>query len=223
MPEGAGIISAYGIADDYHIIVKALLKKLAAELQQHTQCKHKILVDSPNLDERALAVKAGLGFFGRNGLVISPEYGSRFCIGLLLMDIPLENWGHKAGQQRSTSAVCPPNCRKCIDACPNGALLEKGGLNAAGCISYLTQKDNLTPEEAVKIGSHLYGCDICQNVCPFNQPQPTIWASPEAWLSMTDEDFIGTYGHTAMLWRGPALLRRNAEIVIVNCGKQKTP
>jgi len=218
MPKGAGVISAYGIADDYHTIIKALLKKLATEMQQHTDFKYKIYVDSPNLDERALAVKAGLGFLGRNGLVIS-KYGSRFNIGLLLTDIPIERLSPHLGREMKTiqsDSGCPPSCRKCIDACPGDALSIMDGINSARCISYLTQKDGLTPEEAAQIGYHLYGCDICQDVCPLNQPQPTAWAVPEDWISMTDEAFANTYGHTAMLWRGAALLRRNAKIVMAN-------
>jgi len=217
MPEDAGSLSVLGVADDYHIVVKTLLTKLVTELRIHINFKYKILVDSPTLDERALAVRAGLGFFGRNGLVFSPEYGSRFNIGLLLTDINIANLCNSQdieyipqADDDEKSHACD-NCNNCINACPTGALSESAGLDASRCISYLTQKENLTAEEAVLMGRHLYGCDICQNVCPMNGRQPTAWANPEDWLSMTDTDFANTYGHTAMLWRGVALLKRNAK------------
>jgi len=210
MPEGAGILSVLGATEDYHIVVKALLTRLVEELQVHTNFRYKILVDSPTLDERALAVRAGLGFLGRNGLVISPEYGSRFNIGLLLTDIDILSLG------KPQNVGCPSSCLSCINACPTGALSESDSSDASRCISYLTQKDNLTQEEAILMGNHLYGCDLCQDVCPFNHPQPKAWANPGDWLSMSDDDFTNTYGHTAMLWRGTALLRRNAKLTIEN-------
>jgi len=233
VPEGAGILSVLGVAGDYHIVVKTLLKKLVAELQLHTNFMYKILVDSPTLDERALAVRAGLGFIGLNGLVISREYGSRFNIGVLLTDLPLAQPSAASSSKEGLTYpapcfekerperpavhthanACPPNCQNCITACPSRALSKLGGLDAARCISYLTQKDNLTPEEAALMSGHLYGCDICQNVCPMNRPQPTLWANPQDWLSMSDAEFAKAYGHTAMLWRGVALLRRNAGYV----------
>jgi len=249
VPEGAGVLSLLGVVEDYHVTVKALLKKLVDKLHVHVSFTHKILVDSPTLDERALAVRAGLGFIGRNGLVISPEYGSRFNIGVLLTDLPLAQppalWatpfqgrglsmqtpypeaelsdkqsplpGKGAGGETWVHTnTCPPNCQKCIDACPSRALSASGSPDPSRCISYLTQKDNLTPDEAMLIGRHLYGCDICQNVCPFNLSAPTPWANPDNWLSMSDADFTKAYGHTAMLWRGTALLRRNAAIVKEN-------
>ena len=242
MPGGAGVLSVLGVNPDYHVAVRALLKRLADELQKHTDFKYKILVDSSTLDERALAVRAGLGFLGRNGLVISREYGSRFNIGLLLTDIPWDRGTDSVSTPPldSCSLVCAPldmdvllspliendsniklvteepspchNCRKCISACPSGALSDSGEYNAARCISYLTQKDDLTPEEAALMGRHLYGCDVCQNACPFNRPQPPPWAMSEDWLTMSDDDFVNAYGHTAMLWRGVELLRRNARV-----------
>ena len=217
MPEDAGILSVLGVAQDYHVVVKALLKKLVDELRVHTNFMYKILVDSPTLDERALAVRAGLGFIGRNGLVISPEYGSRFNIGVLLTDIEYgKDTKGRMPPLHVVTASCPPNCRKCITACPSKALSESSGLDATRCISYLTQKDNLTSEEAALMGRHLYGCDICQNVCPLNHAVPTAWANPNDWLCMSDADFTKAYGHTAMLWRGPDILRRNAQAVIRN-------
>lgn len=223
MPEGAGIISMLGVTEDYHTTVKTLLKKLAQELQQHTKFMYKILVDSPTLDERALAVKAGLGFIGQSGLVISKKYGSRFNIGLLLTDIPISDVAFDLAcndsGQLSPNLCCPTNCHKCIKACPTKALSDASGptrYNVANCISYLTQKDDLTQEEATKLGRHLYGCDICQDVCPHNPTQPTAWARPEDWLNMTDDEFAATYPDTPIMWRGTALLRRNAKAVIAN-------
>jgi len=215
MPEGAGVLSVLGVAPDYHIIVKALLKKLVGELQQHTKhnLAYKILVDSPTLDERALAVRAGLGFIGRNGLVIAPEYGSRFNIGVLLTDMAVASLsGSDLEGDTSTPpvAACPSGCRNCIAACPTGAISESGMFDVSRCISYITQKDSITPDEAALLGRQLYGCDICQDACPLNPPQPTAWANPGEWLAMSDEDFMEVYGHTAMLWRGAMLLRRNA-------------
>ena len=215
MPEGAGILSAMGAVQDYHVVIKALLKRLADELQQHTNFTCKILVDSPNLDERAVAVRAGMGFLGRNGLVISPEYGSRFNIGLLLTDIPFTNYEQASCVNHARPGFkCSPKCRRCINACPTGALSYPEGYDVTRCISYLTQKDDLTQEEAALMGRHLYGCDVCQNACPFNRPQPQAWAMPEGWLSMSDAEFAKTYGHTTILWRGTALLRRNAKAMI---------
>jgi len=207
MPEGAGFISVLGTANDYHNIVRGKLKRLA-ELMPGG--KHKILVDSGTLDERALAVKAGLGYIGLSGLVISKEYGSRFNIGVMLTTLELP------ASKSSKPENCPPDCRKCIDACPTKALHP---FDATRCISYLTQKDELTLEEAALIGRHMYGCDICQDACPKNHPQNPGWAMPKVWLSMTNAEFAEAYGHTAMLWRGANLLRRNAKIVERNLSK----
>jgi len=216
MPEGAGIISALGITEDYHIRVRALINKLLTILQRCGDFKHKILIDSPALDERALAVKAGLGYIGRNGLVISPKFGSRFNIGLLLTDIPLA----EPQEKNKVSQSCLPSCNKCVKACPSGALAER--FDVESCISYLTQKNEVTPEEEAKIGRHLYGCDICQDVCPKNKPQPIAWAVPEDWLNISDEEFAHKYGNTPISWRNAAHLRRNARIVIANRYSERT-
>lgn len=222
-PKSVGVLSVLGATTDYHPIIKALLKKLIDELKNTYNFSYKILVDSGTLDERQLAIKAGLGFIGNNGLVISSEYGSRFNIGILLTDIPLKKF-YPTSDNNPTSckipiACCPHNCNKCITACPTNALTGSGGINASRCISYLTQKDDLTIEDATLIGNHLYGCDICQDICPFNNPQPVACADPKCWLAMSDADFASVYGHTAMLWRGAALLRRNAKIVLQNSYK----
>jgi len=205
-------LSSLGVNDDYHIRVKGLLRELVKESKTQGDFKYKILVDSPGLDERALAHRAGLGFFGRNGLIISQKFGSRFNIGCLLTDIKLP----EDHPPVSPAFHCPPDCDLCIKACPTGAL-GSGNLLAHRCISYLTQKDKLSPEEEKLLGNQLYGCDICQDICPFNahMPKQAICVNPQEWLAMSDEDFQKDYGHTAMLWRGAEILRRNARIALI--------
>ena len=206
-----GVLSSLALHEDYHIRVKSLLRKLADEMKLwYGSFRYKILADSPTLEERILAYRAGIGFFGRNGLIISQKFGSRFNIGCMLTDIPKISFINE-----TTLPECPPNCRKCTDACPTNALCGEY-LDARKCISYLTQKDILSPEEESLMGKHLYGCDICMDACPFNSPQPVIYANPEEWINMSDEDFKREYGKTAMMWRGADILRRNARVVLSN-------
>ncbi|MCL2216966.1 MAG: DUF1730 domain-containing protein [Defluviitaleaceae bacterium] len=206
-------LSSLGTDEDYHPRVKNLLKLLAEELKSHFgEFRYKILVDSPGLDERALAHRAGLGFFGRNGLIISREFGSRFNIGCMLTDIPLKNL-RVENEENPPESECPPGCRRCLEACPGGAL-KHGQLEASRCVSYLTQKKELTPPESalIKTSNQLYGCDICQDVCPFNAPHEPVFVNPKDWLDKTTEDLQKEYGHTAMLWLSTELPRRNAQI-----------
>jgi len=210
-------VSSMAWLPDYHPSVRAILQTLASELQRMYTFKYKILVDSPGLDERALAVRAGLGFYGRHGLVVSQRYGTRFNIGCLLTDIP---FAPSATQHIQPVANCHQlkscdACNRCVRACPTQALpTQPGGtLNAARCISYLTQKENLTPDEAALLGNQLYGCDICQQACPHNTPWQKKYVNPADWLSKSDEDFQREYGHTTMMWRGAIILRRNAKII----------
>ncbi|MCL2456703.1 MAG: hypothetical protein FWD19_04060 [Defluviitaleaceae bacterium] len=250
-----GIASASLIFDnDYHVRVKNLLRELFRELcaargdddlpAPHNQNRenallgatkkrgdfnHKILVDSPGLDERSLARRAGLGFFGRNGLIISKKFGSRFNIGCLLCDAEIPEFAEK---HEDFPDACPRDCDLCIAACPTNALAD-GKFNIARCLSYLTQKDALSPDEEklITLGGQIYGCEICQNACIFNSTRArektdlrsTVLReskqslsreiTPQDWLLMSDEDFKNTYGHTAILWRGVEILRRNARIL----------
>ena len=207
--ENTAQLSSLGTTEDYHTIVKTQLRKLKEELPPQT--KSKILVDSPTLDERAFAHRAGIGFFGRNGLLISPKFGSRFNVGLLLTSIPFTP--AEQTQQNTPAQSCPPNCKLCITTCPTNAL-KSNGLDVSRCISYLTQKDDLTTEEKLQLNNQLYGCDICQDICPFNQPQEKHHINPKEWLTINDETFTKKYGTTAMLWRGTKILRRNAQAAI---------
>jgi len=200
---GVAQLSSLGTSPDYHPIVRAILRELVNELKQHYDFKYKILVDSPSLDERAFALRAGLGFFGRNGLVISQKFGSRFNIGLIVHDIKCLEF-----QNLPLQEACPPHCRLCINVCPS----------PASCISYLTQKKELSADEEILLArsNQLYGCDVCQNVCPFNTESETNFVNPRIWLSMDDDAFAEKYSHTAMLWQGTSILRRNAQIVLTS-------
>ncbi len=241
------VLSSLGVNEDYHKKIKSVLRELVSALQEKIPFKYKILADSATLDERALAVRAGLGFFGRNRTVISKEFGSFFNIGCLLTDIPVEilNGGdltrtveseqddtlnNCGSNQRVESEQydtlntnphhCPPDCFRCVNACPGGAITFDGNFHPQKCASYLTQKEGELTEAEIKIiGRNLYGCDICREVCPFNSHMPRTAASgvnPGEWLAMPDGELSQIYSHTAMAWRGAEILKRNAGAVISN-------
>jgi epoxyqueuosine reductase QueG len=204
-------LSSLGANEDYHIRVKKILRELVRELKIFGDFKYKILVDSPGLDERALAHRAGLGFFGRNKLIISEKFGTRFNIGCLLTNMHLpENFFQK-------KISCPPDCDLCIKNCPNNALSHEK-FHAERCISYLTQKEELSPTEMKMLHGQHFGCDICQDVCPFNGHilRQSVGVNPQEWREMSDDDFREKYGHTSMLWRGAEILRRNAKINLLD-------
>jgi len=230
-----GNLSVLGFTSDYHNSLKYKLRGLVSELLQYDTFRYKILADTGALDERAVAVRAGLGFYGRHGMVISKKFGSRFYIGCIVTDIPWE--GTKSEEPKKG---CPPNCSKCLDACPSKALslnnfrphpnnhnvhkLGYGLFDNNLCLSHFTQKDNLSYSDMQLMGFQLYGCDICQSVCPFNSkplediqtPSLPPSTSPESWLDYNEEDFSTKLGHTTMLWRGSDILRRNALVVMAN-------
>ena len=259
-------LSSLGVCEDYHKNVRCILQALANELAKtHGTFEYKILVDSPALCERSLAVRAGLGYFGKNGLLILPEFGSRFNIGIMLADVPFNAacsslWlrqettpnacalrevrsseGFASGLRQETNPfanalrakrggvgflplgltelaiadydvlACPQECDLCIRACPNGAISEGKPLDVGKCISYLSQKDILSTEEEKLLHGQLYGCDICQNVCPKNTALETSYVSPSSILNQSDTQINEKFGHTAMNWK-INLLKRNALI-----------
>ena len=215
-PSAISNLSSLGYGTDYHFTLTRILKKLA----QYLNCNNVIMVDSGPLAERAFAVKAGLGFWGRNGMVISPKLGSFFNIGLMIVDIVLIPT--PALSTNRLKSACPEDCRKCIDACPNGAI-KAYSVDSMTCASYITQKKGgLTEAEMAAMGTQLYGCDFCQVCCPMNKVSSTAKTSqldqedPEAILAMDEAAFKMRFGHTAMAWRGLKHLQRNAKIVLGN-------
>ncbi len=163
-PHSAGI-SRYAWGDDYHSILRQGLESLAASINALAPCEYKICVDTAPLLERSYARDAGLGWIGKNTCLINQYSGSWFFLGELLVSLDLEP--DAAPEPRCGT------CTRCIDACPTQAIVEAENgyeLDARLCISYLTieLKGPIPEELQTGIGTHVFGCDICQDVCPWN-------------------------------------------------------
>lgn len=154
-------IARYALGRDYHKVIRGKLRKLQTTLGSG---QHRICVDSAPILEREFAHRAGLGWFGKNTLLIDSRRGSWFLIGLMLTTLEIE-------PDEPAIGGCG-TCGACIEACPTGAIVQVGdhwGVDGTSCISYLTIEK---PEEAdERIGEWTFGCDICQEVCPFNRPR----------------------------------------------------
>lgn len=158
----------------------------------------------------------------RNGLFYSRKFGSRCYIGLILSDRPVDFYGLAARRDNEDTWFdrCL-TCRACQIFCPGGAITERG-MNSYRCVSYLTQKkEDLTDSEAAALDRQIYGCDVCQKVCPLNPGVPTGYetgteVSLEELLAMSNKQFRMKYQRTAAGWRGKKQLQKNAEIVLNN-------
>ena len=218
-------VAQYARSEDYHSVLARRLARLAAAIRDtgpgvHTRC----YVDAGPVPERDLAQRAGLGWIGKNMMLIRPRIGSFTFIGVVLTDAPL------APDLPFEADRCG-SCRRCLDACPTGAFLEPHLMDARRCISYLTieHRGDFTEPEQRMVGDWLFGCDVCQDVCPWNvtfarpttDPQfatrPDL-ASPT--LASLDElsavDFERRYGTTPFARPGHGGLRRNAAAVRAN-------
>jgi epoxyqueuosine reductase len=163
--ESAGKIARYALGRDYHKVLRSKLNRLGREVQrENPESKVRACVDSAPILDRAYASLAGLGWFGKNTMLIDSKRGSWFFIGLLLTTVPYETDELSVGGCGT--------CRKCIDACPTGAIKLLGGkyqVDSRSCISYQTIENK--GDLSVDTHGWAFGCDICQEVCPFNQPR----------------------------------------------------
>ena len=174
-------ISKYALGKDYHFVIKEKLRKLQAAIEEVTGPlpNARAFTDSAPILDRAWAAKSGLGFIGKHSCLIHPRKGSWFFIGHLFLDVEVPAHQQKVNEYCGT-------CRRCIDACPTGAITEAHRLDARRCISYLTieYRGELPKELQSKFRDYIFGCDICQDVCPWNR-----FAKPhnEPLFAMMDE------------------------------------
>lgn len=172
-----GVISCYAWGTDYHKIIEKKLKQLSKWLMEFGGGKARLYVDHGAVQERDLATRAGLGFTGKHTLLIHPRYGSGMFLGEILSTLPLPP------DEAPNMPDCG-SCTRCLDACPTDAFVGPYTLDARKCISYLTieLKGSIPLELRKGIGNRIYGCDICQQVCPWTHfaggGDSPLWGSP---------------------------------------------
>lgn len=220
--EHEGNLSRYARGADYHVAVRRRLSIAAQRLRAaHPEAGCAILVDDSPLPEVLACALAGVGLVGTNGLLIVPPYGSYVFLGTLLTDLTLPETGP------AVLTRCA-DCGACVRACPAGAVSSGGvpGVDGTRCLSALTQKSGpLSPEEEELIRRHpfIWGCDICQEVCPYNagaaltplaefREERIFRLEEETLKGLSRRAFMKKYPDRAFTWRGPAPLLRNLRI-----------
>ena len=212
-------------AEDYHRFLHARLEALGRWLQQQVAgAAVQVHVDTgPPLD-RAVAVRAGLGWYGKHAQLITREFASWVFLGELLTDVALR-------PDRPVSGTCG-RCERCLIACPTGAIVSPGVIDSARCLSSLTQLKGFLPREYRRaLGLRVFGCDDCLDACPHNvrakptldpglQPNPEVGGLPNLvqLLHMTRGQFQRWFARGAAGWRGKTVLQRNAVVALGNTG-----
>ena len=212
-------LAKYAYGEDYHDVVKSVLREMVSELLEEIgDFGFRIFVDSAPVMEKAWARKSGLGWIGKNSLLISKR-GSFFVLSEIICDLDLE-------PDYPTTDHCG-SCRKCIDVCPTGAIVSDKIINGSKCISYLTieLKDEIPSAFEDKLEDWMFGCDICQDVCPWNRfslPHNQPRFSPNhhlqnadkiEWEEITQELFSEIFRKSAVKRAKLAGLKRNIEFI----------
>ncbi len=216
---------------DYHDVLRSRLRKLTTQLSLRCpESRNRIVVDTAPLLEREFAQLAGLGWFGKNTMLINRRIGSWFVLGFVLTTLELQY------DRPSEHNFCG-SCTRCLDACPTNAFPEPGVLDARKCISYWTieARTQPVPENlSAQFGGWVFGCDVCQEVCPWNRFAP-LQAIPELqsrsattelgvldWLSMTDSEFQARFHGTPLERTGRTTMVRNVILAAGNLGLKET-
>lgn len=213
-------LAKYAYGEDYHDVVKSVLREMVSELLEEIgDFGFRIFVDSAPVMEKAWARKSGLGWIGKNSLLISKKRGSFFVLSEIICDLDLE-------PDYPTTDHCG-SCRKCIDVCPTGAIVSDKIINGSKCISYLTieLKDEIPSAFEDKLEDWMFGCDICQDVCPWNRfslPHNQPRFSPNhhlqnadkiEWEEITQELFSEIFRKSAVKRAKLAGLKRNIDFI----------
>ncbi len=224
-------VAQYAWSSDYHDVLGDRLEQLASAIREIVpEATTRCYVDAGPVPERELAQLAGLGWIGKNMMLIHPELGSFTFIGVVLTDAELE-------ADLPFEADRCGTCRRCLDACPTNAFVGPRDLDARACISYLTieHRGEFSDTQRTQVGDWLFGCDICQDVCPWNVsfarattdpgfvPRPEIAAPDAHSLSVvSDDQFDRHYGDTPFSRPGRNAMRRNAAAVLGNSAPRVT-
>ncbi|MBN2604933.1 MAG: tRNA epoxyqueuosine(34) reductase QueG [Bacilli bacterium] len=217
MGKGYGILSRYSYQLDYHIVFRLKLEKMEKKLQK-LGLKTASSVDVSPLNERMAASLSNMGYIGKNQFLIHHKYGSYLYLATMLID-------QAVSKEIQIMDDCG-DCSICVKACPTNAL--DGGFLKNRCLSYLTQaKQEFSYEEISKIDRMIYGCDICQNVCPKNkgidfhlhpefEPSGIENVDLRKMLSFSNQAYLEIYGKNASSWRGGLVMKRNALCLLAN-------
>lgn len=219
----APVISTYAYGKDYHDVIRKKLNDLLRFMQDSMgPVNGRGFVDSAPVLDRAWAARSGLGWIGKNSNLISPESGSFFFIGTLIVDIPLQ-------YDKPIADFCG-DCNRCIRACPTDAILPGRTINSNRCISYLTieNKHDISPGFAGKFQNRVFGCDICQDVCPWNRKSVQnneedfkpltglLEMTRQEWYDLDEEKFNSTFAHSPIKRAKFKGLKRNLDFIRPN-------
>ena len=226
-PEGAsGRVAAYA-RHDHYADLRMMLASIAEHLTAHGYGA-RVVADDNALVDREAAYRAGLGWYGKNTNLLLPGQGSWFVLGSVVTDAPLDP------AEAPVADGCGP-CRRCLDACPTGAIVAPGVIDARRCLAWLVQAEGSFPEEfRTSLGDRLYGCDDCQEACPPNErvhrrdPAATddparTWIDLVELLDAPDDELIDRHGRWYIPRRDPRFLRRNALVALGNSGDGADP
>jgi epoxyqueuosine reductase len=222
-PENTPRISTYALGDDYHDVLRGKLKALYDYIHDLVgDINGRVFTDSAPVMDKAWAARSGMGWLGKNGNLLNRKLGSWFFIGEIILDVDFE-------PDSPTTDHCG-SCTRCIDACPTNAIVLPQVIDARKCISYLTiEYRDAIPESYHKgIGEWMYGCDICQDVCPWNRKAPTskeqafkprkeiLEMTAEGWRQLDVETFKRLFKGSAVKRTKYAGLVRNISIAVSN-------
>ena len=214
-------LSKYCYGEDYHIFAKDMLQQICNYISSKIDnFEYKIFADNGPLVDRYLAYLSGIGYFGINNNIITDKYGSYVFIGYIL-----SNYEFKKDRPLEKTCI---KCGKCVKYCPGNALLGNYEMNPKRCLSYITQKKGELEDEEEKVlreNRKVFGCDICQDVCPHNKNIPItnierfkddiiLKLDNKEIDEISNKEFKRRYGNRAFSWRGKNVIKRNIDIIL---------